>query len=300
MNKIKKIAYLSATFMVLSSSLLADGYQLELSKPINSNAGENYYPDLVLPMSWNQNFNSSLEFRIGEQKDNFVENGSNAGTLSIDEKIKHSRLKLNLLNYKINKMYSSYSFGIGASYDTFKKNQVGDSDNYENFNGTYTNNIDIEVLAYYLKLETILKDNSFDVKIYALMMPISNLKVTQNTELVGNINNTLTDSSSQEQDFNYELDLNFISKSQTFVDLGFNANYRFLPLSYDLNGDNIAYDETTIKLKASLFFNFEILDGWMPTIAYSTETISTTTNAGVENIDDRTEDKIYLGFNTRF
>ena len=71
-----------------------------------------------------------------------------------------------------------------------------------------------------------------------------------------------------------------------------------LPLKYNLQvldenrnivDSTVDIQETIVKLQATLYFNIDILKGWMPTLAYSSET---TSSSGAE---DETQEKIYVG-----
>ena len=143
------VKFTFATVVIFSSiSLLGDNYKLEVSKTLDSNAEQSYYPDLVIPLTWNNYLSSSFEYRSGELTD---ERSSVSGgdTVSVNESIKHKRFKLNLLNYKVASAKASYFFGIGGALESFDKSQYG---TYTSTLGdNYTNDITIDVLSLYLK-----------------------------------------------------------------------------------------------------------------------------------------------------
>ncbi|MEA2099978.1 MAG: hypothetical protein U9P72_07600 [Campylobacterota bacterium] len=292
MKRVLKLSLFASLITV--SGLFGDAYKLELTKTLDSNAKEQYHPDLVLPWSWNQNFASTISYRSGELNDDRL-----TDSLSIDEKIKHQRLKLDVLNYVTHIDDASYSIGLGWTYDDFKKNQVG-SDNHLTKNYEYKNSIDIEAKGFYLKAQTIQKFSWIDMKLYAIAVPLYDIDVVQKTTVTGDENMTLESQTASSGDLNLEIDMELMSKFNNYVDLGININYRMLPLDYDLETNkgfvNIDIVEHIMKMKASLYFNFEILSGWMPVISYSKETTSTNGSS----VDDRVEKKAYLGVSTRF
>jgi len=290
MNKTLKLTLLSLLTLL---TLNADGYKIEVAKTLDSNAKQQYFPDLVLPMQWNDSFSSSVEYRSGELTDYRTDS-----EYTTDESIKHQRFRINALNFNFGESTSNYSLGIGLSYETFAKEQVGTYNTTSIGTGNYTNDINIDYLTLYIKMQTIQKFNFIDLKLYALVIPVAKLDVTQNTKFTGDTNVIVTDNSSESQNFTYEIDLNFVSNSGTFIDLGFNSNYRILPLKYGLSGSNIDYEETIIRLQATLLFNIEIFNGWMPSLAYSTE--NTSSDTAKSSLEETTERKVYLGIHTRF
>jgi hypothetical protein len=271
-----------------AASLMAEGYKLELAMSLDSNADQTYYPDIIIPLSWSDSLSSSVEYRSGERTDE-----RETSELSVDEIIEHQRLKLNALNYIIKRGKGSYAFGLGGSYESYAKEQSGDYDSLALGAGTYTNNIDISVLSIYAKAEAIQRFDIVDLKTYALINPFTKLGVDQDTTFYGDTAGNITDSSNETTDLSYEIDINLISKTDTIVDFGFNANYRVLPLKYSLSGEDIDIEEKITRVQGNIYFNIKSLKEWMPTLAYSSET---TDSDG----DSYTEEKVYLGINTRF
>lgn len=287
---------------ICTVSLIADGYRIEVKKILDSNAQDTLLPNLILPISWNENLSSSIEYRSGESTDERKSELNNIDDSLINEVIKHSRLKLNAINYHILDDNFSYSFGVGGSYESYEKTQNGyyiSSASRSDFDSS----VDINLLSLYVKVQGIYKTTYFDTKLYALVIPMSKLDVTQQTLFSGAINKNLKASSSKEQKVNYEVDLELTTKTSTYLDFNFNAKYRFLPLDYTLDtgsgSKDTSKEEDILLLSARLLLNIELLNGWMPTIGYSKETTDSKdlSDGSLRKLE---ENIVYIGLNTRF
>lgn len=298
----KKTIIAISTVAVSLGAIDFDGLRLESIK--DENKKTNSYA--VLPISYNDSLSSEIEYKTDTTiREN--ERVNNASTSDKDTTIDHSLLKLNLLNYKIKKSDSKYSFGIGLQQEKFDKSQVGYA-NSGAVNINFDHNMDIKVQSVYLKTQAIFYNDLANSKISLSVVPSSKLKVTQNTILAGTTNSTGSGSSEETLKTSYEIGLELMSSGNGLIQFGVEGNYRFLPLKYDLqlaNSDNSyttqKYDveEKTTFVAGRLYLNPSFLAGFMPTIGFGQETIK-----GTNKIDNSTytiaNNKVIFGFNTKF
>lgn len=294
------------TSILLTSSLSAISFDNGMSIDIEKDENNNLHPNIYLPLRWNNSLSSSIEYKTDET---ITENETVANTTDSDKDttIEHTLARLNILNYDIQNKNTKYYFGFGLQYESFDKTQIGFAQSGST-NINFEHNINIEVQSIFLKSDFIYNANKLDTKLSLNIVPSSNLEVTQDTVLTDAVNSTGTGSSEEKLDLSYEIDLNLMTKTDSIVDFGLEANYRFLPLKYDLqlaNSNNTysteKYDieEKITTLTAKIYFNIKSFDDIMPSIGYITKKTD-----GINKLDDSTysesENKLTFGFEKRF
>lgn len=294
------------TLTFLTISLKAITFDNAVKLDINKDEDNNLHPDIYLPLKWNNSLSTSFSYKTDKT---ITENETIVNTTSSDKDttIEHTLTRINILNYNTQNENSKYYFGFGLQNESFDKTQTGFATTGAT-NINFNHNIDIEVNSIYLKSDMVFYSKNLDTKIELNIIPTSKLEVTQNTLLSDGVNSTGKGSSKETLDLSYDLSLNFISKTDSIVDIGIEGSYRFLPLKYDLqltNSDdtyttkNYDVEEKITAFTAKLYFNLKTFGGFMPTLGYSSEKTD-----GINKLDnttyEETKKKIVFGFNKRF
>ncbi len=246
---------------------------------INLDDESKIHPDLYIPIYWTNILSTVVEYRTTQDKDVSKVKG-NYDSSHKETTIDKETLNLHLLKYSFVNSSSRYSLGVGYSYEAFDKNQNGyiqsGTDRLD-----FNNNINIEIQGISISAETVNYDIILDglsSKFNILVLAASTLDVTQNTLVTGYPN--AKGNSTQDLDVIYDVrgDLNYDLFS--FMDVGMEARYKFLPMNYTLQLAKLDgtferkdYDveEQTIYTAFKLYFKMDLFGSMRPLIGYTNE-----------------------------
>ncbi len=294
------------TTVLLATSLNAVTFDNGIKLDINKDENNNIHPDIILPIKWNQTFSSSFEYKTDKT---ITQNETVANTTSGDKDttIEHFLVRVGVLSYDIQNEDSKFYFGFGLQKENFDKTQIGFAQSGAT-NINFDHSIDIEVKSVYLQSDMIFYTKSIDTKLSLNVVPTSKLTVTQNTTLSDAVSSTGSGSSDETLNLSYEVGVNFISKTDSFVDFGVEGSYRFLPLKYDLqlaNSDNTyttqKYDveEKITSITGKIYFNTKLFGSLKPTVGISSQNTKSLNKLDNKTLEEK-ETKILFGFNSRF
>ena len=219
----------------------ANDYLLPDNTKINASLDDdnNILPDIYIPINWSKNISSDIEYKLTEELDTSTVDGEWIDS-NKDDVLKSEYLNLYLLKYTMQKRKSSYSFGLGYTSESYEKSQVGfakDEDATYDFN----NNMLIEVNGINGYINTTQNfTKKLSVKLDFLFVAGATLNVSQDTEIVGYENGS--GKSSENLDLLYELRMDVNYNLFSFLDLGFESRYKFIPMNYSLE---LAYADDT-------------------------------------------------------
>jgi len=283
-------------------SVFAKGTKLATTLDENNNI----HPDIFLPINFTQSLSTAIEYRTTQELQNGTVDGdydsSNKDT-TLDKEI----LNLYLLKYSIKNQKSTYSFGIGYSSESFNKNQKGFVTSGAT-TLTFDNNINIDIQGVSIFADAIYYNiiDDLSAKINILILAASKLDVTQDTELVGFSNGQ--GSSSEDLDLIYELRADFNYDLTSYMDLGFETRYKFLPMKYSLEmaqsdstftTEKYEVDEKITYNALKLYFKIDLLGSLRPMVGYSIEKTDGTNKLDSTSYSN-TENMFMFGLNTKF
>lgn len=265
----------------------------------------NIHPDIYLPINWSKSISTSIEYKTTQElKEGIVE--GNYDSSNKETTLDKETLNLYLFKYNINNPSSTHSFGIGYSSESFDKNQKGFVTT-----GTTTlefdNNVNIDIKGVSIFADAIYDvTDKFSAKFNLLLLASSKLDVTQDTELTSFSSGS--GSSSEDLDLIYELRADFNYELTSFLDLGFETRYKFLPMKYSLEmakSDNTfettkyEVDEKITYNALKLYFKTKYLGSLRPMVGYTSEKTD-----GTNNLDNtsysNTENMFVFGLSTKF
>ena len=279
----------------------------KMSIGVGLDKDKNIHPDIYLPFyNWSENFYSSVEYRTSK----YIHNGTinSLNTFYQDNVINHKSLRLYIINYKFIREKYKFFIHLGLSKDEFETQ----SDGYILTNPSktdVTNNINFTANSSIIQSGIVFKDTlGLDIRFGLTVFPTPKLIAKQNTKINSLSKLEITGESSKYSSTSYELNANFLYKTNYIFNFGFDVKYRFLPMEYDLkilqsNGDleNVSYNVKD-KLETFIFkilWNRELFGFGYPTLSYKIENINATNNLDKKSYFYN-QNSVFFGLETDF
>jgi len=296
--------------ILLASALSANDTLTQVSFEQDNDG--NFNPNIFIPVYWTDNVYSGIGYTSNTTKDIGVVDGF------IDSKngmVATSRdMRLNWLTYK----FGNFSAGLQSNFLNIDKNEFGyihDSadlfGNGTNYYIAFDNDIELDIVktGFYIDYST--KIDNLLLRGSSTITPSTKIDVKQSTLFKPLVNDIGSSSSSTSQDLSYGVKLEAYYDTNSFVKLGFEYSYDYMPIKYDIaqlavennayvfNTTTIDTDETTTKYLAKLYFDKKMLGGLTPTIGFgSIETEVKNNDSGKKSKSD--ESIVSVGFERRF
>lgn len=272
------------------------------------------HPDIFIPVYWSNNFYSGAGYSTSTIKEIDAVSGFEASKNGLTSTTRDFRI--NALTFRS----AYFSLGLEANIMNIEKNEFGyihDTNNVFNQGNdawiAFDNDVDIDVIQYgaYLDLYHHFFSDKLFLRLSTRLFPGASLSVKQTTQFKPLVAETGYSESSTIQDFAYDARFESYIDLSKYLKFGFEFNYEFLPISYDLaelarNGDAFVFqtvtketEETTLHYMGKAYVNYPVLGGLMPMIGFGSvsKTVKDIT------VDKRyTEDRqiVSFGFERRF
>lgn len=301
--------------LLLASTLLASIVSAnDTLTQINFEQGSdgNLNPNILVAIYWNENIYSAVGYTSSTTKEIEKVNGfidSKNGMVATKD-----NLKINWLTYK----FSNFSAGVQSNIINIDKNEFGyihDSadlfGNGADYYIAFDNDVELDIMQTGLYLDYNRKMDNLFVRVSTNITPSTAIDVKQETLFKPLVDDIGSSSSSTSQDLAYAVKLEAYYDTNSFVKLGFEYSYDYMPIKYDIaqlavennayvfNTTTIDTDETTTKYLAKLYFDKKMLGGLTPTIGFGN--IETQTKDNNSNKTTTTDESIVsIGFEKRF
>ena len=318
MKHLNKILSLILLSQVTNASMLSNAvndYFLPNNTKINASLDDdnNILPDIYIPINWSKNISSDIEFK---QTKDFAKTSVDGNYDDSEKKdtLASEIMHLHLLKYNTKYKGFPYSFSIGYTSESYDKNQIGfvnSGGNIINFDHSML--IEVKGINGYLSTSRNLT-KKLSAKFDLIFLAASTLDVTQNTEIINYEKGS--GKSSEGLDLNYELRADFNYNLSSYLDLGFESRYKFLPMNYSLE---LAYADDTFvtthyDVKESKIYNaFKVYFknyylekiNVRPMVGYSYETdksdtISKSSQGVSKDSSSDTVGRFVFGLNSKF
>jgi hypothetical protein len=275
------------------SGVIADTHSsIENRFVFDMERGENgsINPATFLPMAWSKNWFSGLGYR--DSTDSTTGTISGFADSKVSTQVSESSALFNVISYQ-EQLVNGLSYSIGLNYriDQIETSEFGyfrlvsgAIDDYEAFD----NQVDIDVDSVDLSgdLTWGKADDFLVVRLGMVLAPANSISVEQSTDIKPLVPTTGTSRSSISQDLGYLIKLDARFRASPLFYIGLFAEYRLLPLKYDvailnsatLNSfelSRIDEHEVTTRIGIRLIFQNKVMAGMHPAIGFINEDLET-------------------------